>query len=503
MGKLLGNRALIAMSGGVDSSVAAYLTKEHGFDIAGVTLKMFGNDLIGASGESTCCSTSDVEDAESVCRKLGVPFYVFNFADRFEEEVVRRFVRAYEEGKTPNPCIDCNRYLKFGALFQRMEELGFDYIVTGHYARVERAGCENEPSAVQNCVGAENSSESRLCSGNEIPAGRRLCSGNEIPACRRLCSGNEIPAGRRLCSGNEIPACRRLCSGDEIPAGRYLCAGNEIPAGRYLLKKAADPKKDQSYVLFSLTQEQLAHVLFPLGGMTKDETRKIAEEQGFINAHKHDSQDICFVPDGDYTGFIKRYTGKEYEHGDFVDEDGSVLGEHKGLIRYTIGQRKGLGLALPAPLYVCRKDTEKNQVVLAPNDRLYKSTLEVEDFNWIAFDEYIDTADAENEHVGAEIDHVGAEADHVGAKDAHVDTERPKAESSTNSVLPGETHHLRAPFRAAVKVRYSQKESPATVTPLGGGRVRIDFDEPVRAITPGQAAVVYDGDIVIGGGTIE
>lgn len=351
-------KALIAMSGGVDSSVAAYLTKEQGMEIAGVTLKMFGNELIGAVGESTCCSTSDVEDAESVCRRLGVPFYVFNFADRFEKEVVQRFVLAYEEGRTPNPCIDCNRYLKFGALFQRMEELGYDYIVTGHYARTE------------------------------------------------------------------------------------------VKDGRYLLKKALDPKKDQSYVLYSLTQEQLSHVMFPLGEMDKNETRRIAEQQGFLNARKHDSQDICFVPDGDYTGFIGRYTGKEYPHGDFVDEEGNVLGEHKGMIRYTIGQRKGLGLALPAPLYVCRKDLEKNQVVLAPNDRLFTSTLEAADFNWIAFDE------------------------------------------------PEE------PFRAAVRARYSQKEAPAVITPLGGGRVRVDFDEPVRAVTAGQAAVIYDGDIVIGGGTI-
>lgn len=385
-------RALIAMSGGVDSSVAAYLTKEEGFDVAGVTLKMFGNELIGAVGESTCCSTSDVEDAESVCRRLGVPFYVFNFADKFEKEVVQRFVEAYEEGRTPNPCIDCNRYLKFGALFQRMEELGYDYIVTGHYARVEKAGLDESAGSSE--------SDSAIIGRNGYAEGRRTC------------------------------------------------AGIEVAAGRYLLKKALDPKKDQSYVLYSLTQEQLSHVMFPLGGMDKAETRRIAEEQGFLNARKHDSQDICFVPDGDYTGFIGRYTGKEYPHGDFVDEEGNVLGEHKGLIRYTIGQRKGLGLALPAPLYVCRKDLEKNQVVLAPNEHLFTKTMDVCDFNWIAFDE------------------------------------------------PAE------PFHAAVRARYSQKEAPAVITPLGSGRVRVDFDEPVRAITSGQAAVVYEDDIVIGGGTI-
>ena len=353
-------KALIAMSGGVDSSVAAFLMKEKGFDVSGVTLKMFGNDLIGVSGESSCCSLSDVEDAESVCRRLGIPFYVFNFTEKFEKEVVQRFVKAYEEGRTPNPCVDCNRYVKFGYLYQRMEELGCECIVTGHYARVEK----------------------------------------------------------------------------------------DPESGRFLLKKAVDPKKDQSYVLYSLTQEQLAHTMFPLGGMEKTETRKIAEEQGFLNAKKHDSQDICFVPDGDYAGFIERYTGREYPDGDFVDEDGNVLGEHKGIIKYTVGQRKGLGLALPAPLYVSKKDMEKNQVVLVPNEKLFSSSTEVCDFNWIAFDE--------------------------------PDT----------------------PFHAAVKVRYSQKEAPAKVVPLGGGKVRIDFDEPVRAITSGQAAVVYDGDVVIGGGTI-
>lgn len=353
-------KALIAMSGGVDSSVAAFLTKENGFDAYGVTLKMFGNDLIGASGESACCSLSDVEDAESVCRRLGMPFYVFNFTERFEKEVVQRFVKAYEEGRTPNPCVDCNRYVKFGYLYQRMQELGCNYVVTGHYARIEK----------------------------------------------------------------------------------------DPESGRFLLKKAADSKKDQSYVLYSLTQEQLSHTQFPLGGMTKIEARAIAEEQGFINAKKHDSQDICFVPDGDYAGFISRFTGKDYPDGEFVDRDGNVLGTHKGIIKYTIGQRKGLGLALPAPLYVCRKDMDKNQVILAPNSELFSSTLEAGDFNWIAFDE-------------------------------------PKE-----------------PFHAAVKVRYSQKESPAVITPLGEGKVRIDFDEPVRAITSGQAAVVYDGDTVIGGGTI-
>jgi len=352
------------MSGGVDSSVAAYLVKQRGLEATGVTLKMFNNDLLAEGAESTCCSLSDVQDAESVCRNLGIPFYVYNFTEKFEKEVVQRFVRAYECGLTPNPCIDCNKYIKFGWLYRRLQELGGDLVVTGHYART----------------------------------------------------------------------------------------GFDGETGRYYLKKSADPGKDQTYVLYSLSQEQLAHTMFPLGDLEKTETRKIAEEQGFVNAAKHDSQDICFAPDGDYAGFISRYTGKAYPHGDFVDREGNVLGEHKGLIHYTIGQRKGLGLALPAPMYVYEKDVKNNRIVLALADEMYSDSLTAGDFNWVS-----------------------------------------KAA-------------CREPFRASVKIRYSQTESPAVVEPVWDGdvceKVKITFDEPVRAITPGQAAVVYDGDFVAGGGTI-
>ena len=257
-------KALIAMSGGVDSSVAAYLIKEQGFESTGITLKLFDNEDIGEKKEKTCCSLDDIDDARSVCYKLGIPYYVYNFKDSFKENVISRFINAYENGTTPNPCIDCNRYIKFEKLMRRAEELDFDYVVTGHYAVIE--------------YNAET--------------------------------------------------------------------------GRYLLKKSADSSKDQSYVLYSLTQEQLAKTLFPLGNMTKEQTREIAEKLGLINAHKHDSQDICFVPDGDYAKFIEQYTGRTYPHGNFVDESGKVLGEHKGIIRYTVGQRKGLGLALPHPMYV-------------------------------------------------------------------------------------------------------------------------------------------------------
>lgn len=353
-------KALIAMSGGVDSSVAAYLTMQNGYDCTGVTLKLYDNEDTDELREKTCCSLDDVEDARSVCRRLGIPFFVCNFKDSFRENVIERFIRAYENGATPNPCIDCNRYIKFRKLFRRAQELEQDYIVTGHYAQI------------------------------------------------------------RFDRGS----------------------------GRWLLTKGADPKKDQSYVLFSLTQEQLAHTMFPVGGLTKTETRAIAEEMGFVVAGKRESQDICFVPDGDYAAFISRYTGREYPEGDFVYKDGTVLGRHKGIIRYTIGQRKGLGLALPHPMYVMEKDTEANQVILGENEDLFTTGFEAEEFNWIA-------------------------------------CEPPKGD-----------------IRAEAKVRYSQKENPATVIPLSEDRVRIVFDQPQRAITCGQAVVLYDGDYVVGGGTI-
>lgn len=352
------DKVLIAMSGGVDSSVAAFLMKEQGCQCIGATMKLFHNEDIGVKRTKTCCSLEDVEDARSVAFRLGIPYYVFNFSDDFKGQVIDRFIAAYERGATPNPCIDCNRYLKFERLYERARILGCDAIVTGHYARIEQ----------------EN--------------------------------------------------------------------------GRWLLKKSLDESKDQSYVLYSLTQEQLAHTHLPLGAMHKSETRRIAEEQGFYNADKPDSQDICFVPDGDYAGFIARFTGHDCPAGDFVDEEGHVLGRHKGIVHYTVGQRKGLGIAADAPLYVKQIDAAFNRVVLSGNESLFSRELTANDFNWIAYD-----------------------------------------------VPPRE-------LRASARVRYHQREQAATVTVLGDGRVHLVFDEPQRAITPGQAVVLYDGDTVLGGGSI-
>lgn len=351
-------KALIAMSGGVDSSVAAYLAKEAGYDCTGVTMRLYTNEDANISRDKSCCTLEDTEDARSVAYRLNIPYYVFNFTGDFKEKVINRFVSAYESGATPNPCIDCNRFLKFDKLYNRAKELGCSYIVTGHYAKIAE----------------EN--------------------------------------------------------------------------GRFLLKKGISREKDQSYVLYALNQEQLAHTLFPLGELTKEETRQIAKEQGFLNAGKKDSQDICFVPDGDYASVIENLTGRQYPKGKFVDKSGKILGEHKGLIRYTIGQRKGLGLALPEPLFVCGKNLADNTVILAKEEELFSKTLKAFDFNWIAY-------------------------------------EKPPEK-----------------LRVKARVRYKQEEQWAYVYATGLKTVHIEFEQPVRAISPGQAVVLYDGDIVVGGGTI-
>ena len=355
----MAEKVLVAMSGGVDSSVAAYLLQQQGYECIGVTMRLYENETAGIPRGHTCCSLDDVEDARAVAYDLGMPYYVLNFTEEFDEKVIRKFVQVYQNGGTPNPCIDCNRYLKFDHLLNRARELGCDYIATGHY--VQRWQDEN---------------------------------------------------------------------------------------GRWGLRKNDDPGKDQSYVLYSLTQDQLAHTLFPLGGMHKDAVRTIAEEQGLCNARKHDSQDICFVPDGDYVSFLRQYGGVEPVPGDFLDSEGRVLGRHRGMECYTIGQRKGLGVSANAPQYVLGKDPDRNAVILGEDNRLYTRELTAERVNWLSVPE----------------------------------PDRP--------------------LSVTAKTRYSQREAAATVEPLPGGRIRMVFTEPQRAVTPGQAVVFYDGDLVLGGGTI-
>jgi len=346
-------RAMIGMSGGVDSSVAAYLTKQSGYDCLGMTMILYNHEH-----SINHIPSNDAEDAGRIAEQIGIPFRTFDLQNEFRTCVIDSFIQTYESGATPNPCIECNKHLKFGKVFELMDTLGYEYIVTGHYAQISH----------------ENN--------------------------------------------------------------------------RWLLKKGMDHSKDQSYFLYNLTQEQLSRTLFPLGSMSKAEVRQIAEEQNLITARKRDSQDICFVPDGDYVGFIERCTGRQFPHGSFVDRNGTILGTHKGIIRYTVGQRKGLGLSLPSPMYVKEKNVETNSVLLCSNEELFTKSLDANRFNWIAYDN--------------------------PSKEIH----------------------------CCARVRYKHAEQPAIVTPTGSDTVHIEFETPVRAISRGQAVVLYDGDTVIGGGTI-
>jgi len=354
------SHVFVAMSGGVDSSVAALLLQQAGHKISGVNLRMFHNEDLGQSPGKTCCSLADAEDAGLVARRLGAPFYVFDVSQVFRSTVIRDFIEEYQNGRTPNPCAVCNQTVKFGALLDRVRVLGADYLATGHYARVEQ----------------------------------------------------------------------------------------DAATGRYLLKRGLDRSKDQSYFLYMLTQEQLAHTLFPLGGLEKTQVRQLAEAHGLVNAHKHDSQDICFVPDGDYAAFIERTVGTPSLPGNFVDQKGQVLGHHRGIIRYTHGQHKGLGLSTSEPLYVLEKDAVSNTIRLGPDSDLWSQTLTAEQFNWVS--------------------------------------------------IPEPTE----PIAVTVKTRYSQREAAAIARSLPGGRCQVTFEEPQRAITPGQAVVLYQEEIVVGGGTI-
>ena len=348
-----------ALSGGVDSSVAAYLLARDGHDVCAMTFKML--DRGGFLGSTDTCTTDeDVASARDTAKRLGIQHHLFNYGENFKRDVVDNFVSTYLAGGTPNPCIECNRCVKFGALLAHAEEAGYTHIATGHYAKVE------------------------------------------------------------------------------YDAG----------SGRYLLKRAADPAKDQTYVLYTLTQDRLSKIILPLGAYTKAEIRELARENVFQSADKPESQDICFVPDGDYAAFIERYTGIADVPGDFVDRDGNILGPHKGITHYTIGQGKHLGIAIGRKAFVCGIDPESRRITLGDNDMLMRSSLDATDVNIIVADR-----------------------------------------------LPDAT-------RVDVKIRYAAKPAPAKVWQTGDRSVHIEFDTPQRAITRGQSVVMYDGDTVVGGGKI-
>ena len=342
------------MSGGVDSSVAAALLKESGYDVVGVTMQVWDQ----TSHDDGCCSLSSVEDARRVANKLDIPFYVFNMKEEFRKYVIDYFVKEYEAGRTPNPCIACNRYIKFGSLLDKAKSMDIDYVATGHYAIIEKKG------------------------------------------------------------------------------------------NRYLLKRALDDTKDQSYVLYNLTQDQLSKTLLPLGNYKKTEIRNIAKKLNFSVASKPDSQEICFVEDNDHHRFIKEHTGKEIPKGNFVDIDGNILGEHEGITKYTIGQRRGLGIALGKPMFVLDIDVESNEVIVGDNEELLSDSFTVYDLNWISIEK------------------------------------------------------LEKDMRVKAKIRYKATEQEATITPLEDGRVKVILDSKQRAVTAGQSVVFYINDYVVGGGII-
>ena len=349
-------KTIAAMSGGVDSSVAAYLLQQQGHSVTGVTLR-----LINSSGapEAACGAAAEARDAKAVCERLGIEHFTIDFTDAFSRNVIDRFCGDYLNGLTPNPCVECNKYIKFEKMLECVSSMNCGAFATGHYARIEKTG-----------------------------------------------------------------------------------------SGRYLLKKAADLSKDQSYFLYSLSQEQLSKVLFPLGALTKAEVRATAEACGLINARKKDSQDICFIPNGDHAGFIRQYKKLAPDPGNFIDKDGNVLGSHEGAYMFTVGQRKGLGIALGRPAYVLSVDTAANTVTLGENEDLFKRRLEAGEINLIAAD------------------------------------------------------RIDSPVRVSAKIRYSHKTASATAVQTDDDKLVVEFDEPQRAVTPGQSVVLYDGDTVIGGGKV-
>jgi tRNA-specific 2-thiouridylase len=367
-------RVVCGMSGGVDSSATAALLIEQGYEVIGITLKLWPQDCVNRA-EDKCCGPQAVTDARSVCDKLDIPYYLIDEAAEFQKHVIQYFADEYKAGRTPNPCVMCNQNLKFGRLIDRADQLGADFIATGHFARIERA----------------------------------------------LTPSLSHPMGEGGCKPGE---------------------------GRYLLKRGRDSRKDQSYFLFSLRQDQLARAIFPLGEKTKSDTREVARHCNLKTADKEESMEICFVPDNNYGGFLQSANLVQKTRGDIVDLHGHVLGQHDGIAFYTIGQRKGLGITTPKPVYVVELDAENNRVIVGDDSALDRDEFVADRCNWHPFDK------------------------------------------------------LAEPIEVTVKIRYNHPGTPATVTPTGNGSVKVKLHTPQRAITPGQAAVFYQDDLVVGGGWI-
>jgi tRNA-specific 2-thiouridylase len=419
------------MSGGVDSSATAALLLEQGYDVVGITLKLWPQDCVSRA-EDKCCGPQAVSDARAVCHQLGIPYYLIDEADQFQTKVIQYFAEEYKSGRTPNPCVMCNQNLKFGRLIDRADQLGAQYVATGHFARIERP---LTPSL--SASGGENSPNQGVALWTPEPPPHPPARTKPLRRGEGPAFGHPLPhRGRGQVEG---------ATGNRGVHGEGVRRTGE---GRYLLKRGRDLKKDQSYFLFSLRQDQLARAMFPLGEKTKSDTREVARHCHLKTADKEESMEICFVPDNDYGKFLQQAKLAQKHRGEIVDAHGRLLGHHDGIEFYTIGQRRGLGIAAPNPLYVIELDAVKNRVVVGSEAALGRDEFTVDRCNWIAFD-------------------------------------TPPAS-----------------LEVTAKIRYNHPGTPATVTPLGDGRAKVRLHAPQRAITPGQAAVFYQDDLVLGGGWI-